>query len=245
MALKFKESFDGLYVRMLADKLATVSPEFVPGAFVAALDGALAAQEFLARMDILAGALDRHVPGDYAARLAIFHQILGDELATEAGMFTQGWWLWPIARYVERHATENFAASVAFIESLTRRHTGEFAVRPLLVAFPDAMLDVMTGWSRSDNVHVRRLSSEGVRIRLPWAKKLTVALDHFPVYKALLTHLKDDPSRFVQKSVGNNLNDLFKDAPEKAREIIAGWEAEPLSPAARWVVRHGMRNQRS
>ena len=31
-----------------------------------------------------------------------------------------------------------------------------------------------------------------------------------------MTNLKDDPQKFVQKSVGNNLNDLYKDAPEKA-----------------------------
>ena len=34
------------------------------------------------------------------------------------------------------------------------------------------MTSLMLKWSQSKNVHVRRLSSEGIRPRLPWAKKL-------------------------------------------------------------------------
>jgi 3-methyladenine DNA glycosylase AlkC len=244
MAKKLKDHYDDAYAGMLAAKLATAAMEFDSGRFIDALAGKLETRTFLARMDLIVDALDQSLGGGYSTNLAGFRKILGDELATESGMFTQGWWLWPLARYVERHGKRDFTASVAFIEELTKRHTGEFAVRPLLTAFPDDMLAVMTRWSRDANVHVRRLASEGLRIRLPWAKKLPLALERFDAVKTILTHLKDDPSRFVQKSVGNNLNDLFKEAPDKALQIIAEWEAASLSPAARWVIRHGMRKQR-
>jgi 3-methyladenine DNA glycosylase AlkC len=48
----------------------------------------------------------------------------------------------------------------------------------------------------------------------------------------------------VQKSVGNNLNDLFKEAPEKAEHIIARWKKTPPGKAREWIIRHGTRNQR-
>ncbi|MDR2165904.1 MAG: DNA alkylation repair protein [Zoogloeaceae bacterium] len=242
MARKFKDCFDDSYARMLAAKLSAAAPAFREEVFLRMLMGQLDNLEFSGRVDRIARALDASLPGAYAEKLSVFAAILGAPLATETGMFTEGWWLWPIARYVEHHATEDCAASVAFIRELTRRHTGEFAVRPLLKANPETMMRVMLAWSRDVDVHVRRLASEGVRIRLPWARKLTVALERFGEFRALLANLKDDPSRFVQKSVGNNLNDLFKEAPDKAAAIIRDWEAMPCSRATQWIIRHGSRN---
>ena len=60
----------------------------------------------------------------------------------------------------------------------------------------------------------------------------------------ILTNLKDDPEKFVQKSVGNNLNDLYKEAPEKADFIIAQWEKTGQSKAQDWIIKHGRRNQK-
>jgi 3-methyladenine DNA glycosylase AlkC len=73
---------------------------------------------------------------------------------------------------------------------------------------------------------------------------LLVALEEFERYTILLTNLKDDPQKFVQKSVGNNLNDLYKDAPEKADFIIAQWESMGRSRAQDWIIKHGRRNQK-
>ena len=246
MPKKFKDYYDDAYADMLAARIEAVLPGFSRGCFMETLVGQLEARTLSERLGLFAQALERSLPGAYAQHIAALHPLLGPELQTETGMFTQGWWLSPVACYVERHATEDFAATVAFIRELTKRHTGEFAVRPLLAAFPERMMAVMRAWSLDENVHVRRLSSEGMRIRLPWAKKLTVALEQFDDFKAILSNLKDDPSRFVQKSVGNNLNDLYKEAPEKAEEIIGEWERSEngvLSAPARWVIKHGRRNQ--
>jgi radical SAM superfamily enzyme YgiQ (UPF0313 family) len=48
----------------------------------------------------------------------------------------------------------------------------------------------------------------------------------------ILTNLKDDESRFVQKSVGNNLNDPYKEYPHKAQQIVDAWMADNPSEAA-------------
>lgn len=53
-----------------------------------------------------------------------------------------------------------------------------------------------------------------------------------------------NPEKFVQKSVGNNLNDLYKDAPEKADHIISQWEKTGKSKAQDWIIKHGRRNQK-
>jgi len=38
------------------------------------------------------------------------------------------------------------------------------------------------------------------------------------------------------------LNDLFKEAPEKAQLIINNWEEDNPSQATRWIIAHGTRN---
>jgi 3-methyladenine DNA glycosylase AlkC len=68
-----------------------------------------------------------------------------------------------------------------------------------------------------------------------------VALQYSSDYKTILGNLKNDSSRFVQKSVGNTLNELFREAPAKTREIIAAWEG--ARSGTRWIIRHGRRNQ--
>jgi 3-methyladenine DNA glycosylase AlkC len=196
--------------------------------------------------------------------------ILGPPLQQPEGMFTHGWWLWPIGRYIERNALRERSVSYTFIRELTRRFTGEFAIRPLLREYPEEAFAVLDGWARDADVHVRRCASEGMRIRLPWTTRMTVALDHFDRFSSVLHHLRADPERFVQKSVGNNLNDLMKEDPDRAWGVIREWEAELADSAGsggaanagvadggvadaaeevsaratRWIIRHGTRNVR-
>lgn len=242
MTKKFKDYYDLDCAVLLADKIKTVWPEFNRNNFISKLKDDLTDKEFLQRQDAFVDAFEEYLPKDYEETIAIFNQILGPELETTTGMFTTGWWLWPIGRYVERHGTKDFQISVAFIYELTKRFTGEFAIRPIMGKWPAESLAVMNEWSKDSNVHVRRLASEGLRIRLPWAKKSLVVLAYFDDYKIVLSNLKSDPERFVQKSVGNNLNDLMKESPEKAKEIISAWLEDNPTKETLWIIKHGTRS---
>ena len=79
-------------------------------------------------------------------------------------------------------------------------------MRPLIVAYPEKSLKTIEQWSKSDNIYVRRLSSECIRINLPWAKKMVTAVEHFEEYKTILNNLKNDFNPYVRRSVANNLN---------------------------------------
>ena len=119
------------------------------------------------------------------------------------------------------------------IAELTKRHTGEYAVRPFLSQPGDA-LPYLSRWVGDPNAHLRRLVSEGTRPLLPWAKKLDVFLDDpLPVLK-LLERLRSDPSPYVRKSVANHIKDLYRLVPEKADPIISGW-ANRSDPAWTWI----------
>ena len=242
--MKHKDYYNDDYIFELSRKLHSVMPEFDEKNFSGSLVGRLDDKELFARLDFIVDAMQKSMADDYTKNIEAFFNVLGPELEKPEGMFNLGWWLWPVGRYVERHGNENWRLSLSFLKELTKRFTGEFAVRPLLREHPKEVMDELIGWSLDENVHVRRLASEGVRIRLPWSKKLFVALEEFERYTAILTNLKDAPEKFVQKSVGNNLNDLYKEAPEKADFIISQWEKTGQSKAQDWIIKHGRRNQK-
>jgi 3-methyladenine DNA glycosylase AlkC len=120
-----------------------------------------------------------------------------------------------------RREVKNYCidTSIKAIYEITKRHTGEYAVRPFLERYPAKMLSVMKDWSKDQSFHVRRLACEGVRPRLPWAKNMEQFLiDPTPVLP-ILENLKEDESLFVRKSVANNLNDILKDNYEIVQKI--------------------------
>lgn len=241
--MKHKDYYNDEYIKDLSTKILNANNNFNQAKFCQDLVGQLESKELFERLDCIVDAIQRNLGNNYSSNVQSFFGILGAELEQPDGMFKLGWWLWPIARYVERYGNENWQLSLSFIKELTKRFTGEFAIRPLLKEHPEEILNELIEWTKDSNVHVRRLASEGVRIRLPWSRKLLVALENYELYSTLLTNLKEDPEKYVQKSVGNNLNDLYKDAPEKAEFLVAQWEATGKSKSQDWIIKHGMRTK--
>jgi len=241
---KLKDYYNKSCALLLAEKISAVDKKFSSQDFIRQVCSGIRGKEFLARQDIFSQALHSHLNGTYLKRLSTLSRILGPELQQAEGMFTYGWWLWPIGRYIEHHGHQNPKKSTEFIYELTKRFTGEFAIRPLLEANPKATLRVMKKWSKDKNVHVRRLASEGIRIRLPWAKKSRVFLDNFKECREILENLKASREKFVQKSVGNNLNDLLKEDYKLGMTIIKEWQHGEVPPETAWIIKHGTRSFR-
>jgi hypothetical protein len=69
------------------------------------------------------------------------------------------------ADYVEVYGLEDPDSSFAALAHFTCFSTGEFAIRPFFQRYPEQTLAQMKVWASSDNVHLRRLASEGARPR--------------------------------------------------------------------------------
>ena len=83
-------------------------------------------------------------------------------------------------------------------------------------------LPVIDDWLKNSNHNTRRAVTEGLRI---WTGR--------PYFKAnpneairRLAALKDDPSEYVRKSVGNALRDISKKYPELIRVELSTWSLE-------------------
>ncbi len=239
----YKRFFGFELAELLASKIAATGSGFAAQDFMADVRASdLADREMTARVDLLAALLREHLPEDYPDALDVLLRIYGPENPNETGMFTFGYWLWPVASFIAAYGLEHHDMSVAAIGELTKRHTGEFAIRPYIASRPEDTRRVMRDWADSPNVHLRRLASEGLRPRLPWAKKLTLFIAKpEPVFEVLDT-LKDDTSRFVQKSVANNVNDYLKDNRPAALDLLRSWANAPTQQR-RWTIRHALRNE--
>jgi 3-methyladenine DNA glycosylase AlkC len=242
MAKKIKDYYDKDCATLIAEKIQSAYPAFPVLSFVQYIDKHIVDKEFHARQDVFVDAFEQYLTGDYGKDIQLFTQILGPKLITDTGMFTYGYWLWPIGRYVQKHATKDIELSFNFIHELTQRFTGEFAIRTLLIHYPKETLNMCKKWSLDESVHVRRLASEGIRVSLPWGVKCLSALSYFDDTKEILTNLKNAPEKFVQKSVGNNINDIMKIAPDKANELINEWQIDKPSKETLWIIKHGLRS---
>ncbi|MBD3165793.1 3-methyladenine DNA glycosylase [bacterium] len=244
MGTPFKLYYDRRLAELLADKLTTAGYQsFDRERFIVSIDRGVEPLELKARVDLIAETLAEILPGDYVEASAILHRTLGPKLEGEKGMFDTGYWLYPIGRFIERYGLGHFELSMTLIAELTQRFTGEFAVRPFIETSPEHALEWFERWTRHESVHVRRLASEGLRPRLPWAKRLRAFERNPASVFDILDMLKDDPSRFVQTSVGNNLNDHSKDHPAWTLAWI-GERMDGITPARQWIFRHGLRTMR-
>ena len=241
MAKKLKEYYDAEYLNFLSKKIEDECLEFDKYKFLDITMVKIDDLEFSDRQTLVAKALKDSIDLDYTSTLDIFYKILGPELSGNSGAFTEGWWLGPIGKYVEIYGGDYFDETTRFSKELTKRFTGEYCMRPVILNFPSESFALLKEWSTDTNERVRRLSSECVRIRLPWAKRMDIALEHFDDYLEILENLRDDPDKYIQKSVANNLNDLYKEDLNKFNFIINKWQNDNLSKEAQWVVKHGSR----
>lgn len=237
---KLKLWFDKELAVLLSEKIINIYPGFNQNQFVLTVDQNVQGLELKDRVEVIADQLEAHLTDSYPRNINILMQILGPENSDETGMFSNYYWIMPIAQYVEKYGLNDFEVSIDAIREITKRNTGEYAIRPYLETHTNKTLNVMLGWSKDENFHVRRLSSEGVRPRLPWAKQLKMFIEDPKPILPILNNLKDDSSKYVQKSVANCLNDILKDNPETGMDIIEKWSHDPTQER-RWIIKHSLR----
>ncbi len=239
---KLKYYFDKELGLLLGKKIKPYYLKFNVDTFVKEIESAVHEQELKQRVETITDALFHLLPADYCKAISILEKILGPENKNETGMFTEGYWLMPVAFFVEKYGIRNFEESIEFIKEITKRNTGEYAIRPFLLKYPEQTLAVSIEWSKDKNFHVRRLASEGLRPRLPWAKKIGLFSENPSPVIMVLENLKSDKSAYVRKSVANNIADLLKENYSYTIAIIRAWK-KTASKETLWIIKYALRNE--
>ncbi len=238
------EKFGGNLAELLAEKILAVYPVFNSLDFVQEVENKVAGRTYTQRVAILAELLKKYLLNDYEESLSILLAILGEENPNQTGMFTHYYWMLPIGKFVQEYGAEHFDSSIKAIEEITKRNTGEYAIRPYIRRYPAETLKVMEQWAKSPNFHLRRLASEGLRPKLPWASKLDTFIQNpMPVFR-ILEMLKEDEIMFVKKSVANHLTDWIKVNREAVMPLIERWKTSE-NKHTQWIVKRATRRETS
>lgn len=225
---------------VLAGKISAVHPDFKSTGFIEEVRKNCVSKSLTQRVEIIADNLKSFLPTDYKQSTIILKSIMGKENPKETGMFKDYYWLMPVGKFIEKYGLENYDLSINAIQELTKRNTGEYAIRPYIRRYPEQTLKQMKAWAKSDNFHLRRLASEGLRPKLPWALKLDLFVDNpKPVFE-ILGILKTEPVKFVKKSIANHLTDYIKVNPNSTFDLIEQWKKVD-NEHTHWIINYATR----
>ena len=243
MAESLKTFFSPTLVRRLAADIERVHPSFPSRLFLRDATRGLDELELLDRGKHITRALERHLPAHFPDAIDILLRSLGPEHATDEllGVGMAPFYYLPHTQFVATRGLDHFELSMRAQYELTKRFSAESSIRPFIAADPERTLATLREWARDPNAHVRRLVSEGTRLRLPWAMRVAW-LDANPErVLELLELLKDDPTPLVRRSVANSLNDLGKVHPALLTRTCGAWLTE-ASAERRALIEHALRS---
>ena len=137
-------------------------------------------------------------------------------------------------------ATRRFAADPA----VGVRECAWDSFRPYLVQDLSAGLALLEAWVRDTDPNIRRFASEVTRPRGVWTPHIPALKDNPQQALGLLEPLKSDPSRYVQNSVANWLNDASKSQPDWVQAVCTRWLDESPTKETRYIVNRALRTLR-
>lgn len=243
MAEPLKTFFSAALVKRLAGDIARVESSFVAEAFIRDACAQLDTLELLDRGKHIARALARHLPKKYPDAIAVLLRSLGPEHASDEllGVGMAPFFYLPHVLFVAEHGLDHFELSLSAQVELTKRFSAEGSIRPYIAKDPERTFSFLHRCAIDTNAHVRRLASEGTRLRLPWAMRVPWLDENPQRVIALLELLKDDPTTLVRRSVANNLNDLGKVHPALLSQTAEAW-LHDASVERRALIEHALRS---
>ncbi|MEB2845487.1 DNA alkylation repair protein [Rhizobiales bacterium RZME27] len=226
-----KEIFNRARLEHFASETAAIHPGFDGDRFLKLASEGLDDLSIMQRLRQIAVSFHATLPGPYEKNLKILRAL--------APRINHGFASITLPEYVALYGHDDFDLSMRALAFFTQFGSSEFAIRHFLQKDQARTLMVMEGWSKDENEHVRRLSSEGCRPRLPWSFQLKELIaDPSPV-ATILENLRSDPALYVRKSVANHLNDITKDHPDWVLQKISGWDQ--TNAHSNWIIRQALR----
>lgn len=238
MSTLFKDRYNEVFYDQLGQHLKSILPSFKESKFKRLIfSNEFESLELKERMMHTCQVLHEFLPSHYPDAIASIIQLI--EFFNAEGIQESDIEYMFLPEYISRYGMQDVTHSLKAMEKITQFTSCEFAVRPFIIAHEQRMLKQMLRWSKHKNNKVRRLATEGIRPRLPWAMALpSFKQDPSPLFP-ILDNLKRDPCDVVRRSVANNLNDISKDNPDFVVAVAEQWYG--VSPDTDALVKHACR----
>lgn len=116
-------------------------------------------------------------------------------------------------------------------------------VREAVASDVAGAIRLLRKWTREDSANLRRFSSEVTRPRGVWCAHIEELKRDPSPGLVLLEPLNADPTKYVQDSVANWLNDAGKTRPEWVRAVCKSWSGvKPVGKATARIIKRATRN---
>lgn len=231
----------------LSQRIINYYPNFQDEDFCREISPELDNLGLFERLDLVTRNLHKYLPYDYPKAVDILLNSLGDKLESEKSDLdgvdlssSNGFIVVASTNYVSEYGMDYFDLSMKALYEMTKRFSSEGAIRHFIIKYPERCCTLFRDWVQDKNVHVRRLVSEGMRPRLPWAIRLKEFIKNPSPILEFLDKLKNDRELYVRRSVANNLNDIAKDHPEIVVETLQRWSTDK-SKEMTWLIKHALR----
>lgn len=184
------------------------------------------------------------------AAAGTLHRIIADDAARRQALATQNsdilrqWAAMFCGLDTEKTLAERLADARPFAADLHFgvREIAWLAVRNAVVAEPALALEQLQAWVQEADANLRRFASELTRPRGVWCAHIEPLKQNPAPGLALLQPLRTDPSRYVQDSVANWLNDAAKTRPDWTKAVCHDWLRENAGKATAYICRRAQRS---
>ncbi len=237
---ELRDVFNHALVEDIAKRVASHAPRFSAADFVTEVATGLPALALKGRSRLIAEKLHHFLPAPFPKALRLLNLAMGADDRSGGIEGMSGFRFMPFLDFVGMYGVDTPEISFDALEIMTKYFSAEFAIRPFLARHTALTLARARGWARHPDWRVRRLASEGLRPRLPWAERVPPLIgDPMPVIR-ILDVLRADPHPNVRNSVANSLNDIAKDHPALAVATAARWNKSGDATSS-WIAKRGLR----
>lgn len=189
------------------------------------------------RMELVADALIQ-THGAEAIELCIGHR----------SDLVRGWGAYVIGRLEDAKGKPALKQRLGWVRPLADdanpgvREWAWIGMRPRIAAALDESFELLGPWTASASANIRRYASEITRPRGVWCAHLNELKREPARGLAILEPMRADPTKYVQDSVANWLNDASKSDPAWVRGVCKRWLRESACLETERICRRALRS---
>lgn len=125
------------------------------------------------------------------------------------------------------------------------REISWLAIRSMIIENLAESITILSDWAKDENENSRRFASEATRPRGVWSEHIEDLKKNPELALPLLEFLKSDPSKYVQNSLANWLNDAGKTRSDFVIALTNKWKLESKTKETEFIIKRALRNIKS